>query len=461
MDAYQLWRATLGQLELQLAKPTYETWVRNTQAISFEDGVLVVGVHSAYAKDWLENRLYATIQRTVSEIARRTVALRFVVQRNGGLEQEDVELLDMPAYPVQSASPRPEGMEGTGLNAKYTFDTFIVGQANRLAHAGCLAVAENPGKTYNPLFIYGGVGLGKTHLLHAIGNFVLRGQHRPLYVSAETFANELINAIRNRTTEEFRAKYRTIDVLLLDDVQFIINKERTQEEFFHTFNDLYHSDRQIVLSSDRSPKAFIGLEERLRSRFECGLTVDVQPPDLETRMAILAAKAESQGVQLPADVIEFVAQQIQSNIRELEGALNRILALVRMMHYPLTVQTARKALGDMMKPVAKVTMDDILNAVSSYYNLRPEDLTGPRRSQNLAIARQVAMYLARDLTDMSLPQVGQALGGRDHTTVLHGCEKIAVLFEKDDEIRRQILEIRNKLYAEGQKATTSQSARRG
>ena len=461
MDAYQLWRATLGQLELQLAKPTYETWVRNTQAISFEDGVLVVGVHSAYAKDWLENRLYATIQRTVSEIARRTVALRFVVQRNGGLEQEDVELLDMPALPVQSAPPRPEGMEGTGLNAKYTFDTFIVGQANRLAHAGCLAVAENPGKTYNPLFIYGGVGLGKTHLLHAIGNFVLRGQHRPLYVSAETFANELINAIRNRTTEEFRAKYRTIDVLLLDDVQFIINKERTQEEFFHTFNDLYHSDRQIVLSSDRSPKAFIGLEERLRSRFECGLTVDVQPPDLETRMAILAAKAESQGVQLPADVIEFVAQQIQSNIRELEGALNRILALVRMMHYPLTVQTARKALGDMMKPAAKVTMDDILNAVSSYYNLRPEDLTGPRRSQNLAIARQVAMYLARDLTDMSLPQVGQALGGRDHTTVLHGCEKIAALFEKDDEIRRQILEIRNKLYAEGQKATTSQSARRG
>lgn len=461
MDAHQLWRATLGQLELQLAKPTYDTWVRNTQALSFEDGVLVIGTHSAYAKDWLENRLYATIQRTVSEIARRTVSLRFVVQRNGGLAQEDVELLDMPAPAPQSAPWRPtEGLEGTGLNAKYTFDTFIVGQANRLAHAGCLAVAENPGMAYNPLFIYGGVGLGKTHLLHAIGNFVLRGQHRPLYVSAETFANELINAIRNRTTEEFRAKYRTIDVLLLDDVQFIINKERTQEEFFHTFNDLYHNDRQIVLSSDRSPKAFVGLEERLRSRFECGLTVDVQPPDLETRMAILAAKAELQGVQLPIEVTEFVAQQIQSNIRELEGALNRILALVRMMNYPLTVQTARKALGDMMRPVAKVTMEDILNAVSGYYNLRPEDLTGPRRSQNLAIARQVAMYLARDLTDLSLPQVGQALGGRDHTTVLHGCEKIAALFEKDDEIRRQILEIRNRLYSSDQKASTPQSVRR-
>jgi len=461
MDAYQLWQATLGQLQLQLAKPTYDTWVRNTQAVSFEDGVLVVGVHSAYAKDWLENRLYSTIQHTVTEIARRTVSLRFVVQRNGSLEQEDVELLDMSEPTSQGTPWRPaDGIGSTGLNSKYTFDTFIVGQANRLAHAGCLAVAENPGGTYNPLFIYGGVGLGKTHLLHAIGNCVLQGQRRPLYVSAETFTNELINAIRNRTTEEFRAKYRTIDVLLLDDVQFIINKERTQEEFFHTFNDLYHSDRQVVLSSDRSPKAFVGLEERLRSRFECGLAVDVQPPDLETRMAILAAKAESQGVNLPNEVAEFVAQQIQSNIRELEGALNRILALVRMMSYPLTVQTARKALGDMMKPAAKVTMDDILSAVSSYYSLRLEDLTGPRRSQNLATARQVAMYLARDLTGMSLPQVGQSLGGRDHTTVMHGCEKIAALFEKDDEIRRQILEIRNKLYSNGQKASTPQWARR-
>jgi chromosomal replication initiator protein len=460
MDSYQLWQAALGQLQLQLAKPTYDTWVKNTQAISYEDGVLVVGVHSAYAKDWLENRLYSTIQRTVTGIAERTVSLRFVVQRNGNFEQDAVELLDMPEHPSQSAlRPSAEG-EGTGLNAKYTFDTFIVGQSNRLAHAGCLAVAENPGLTYNPLFIYGGVGLGKTHLLHAIGNRVLRDQRRPLYVSAETFANELINAIRNRTTDEFRAKYRTIDVLLLDDVQFLINKERTQEEFFHTFNDLYHNDRQIILSSDRPPKAFVGLEERLRSRFECGLTADVQPPDLETRMVILAAKAESQNTHLPDEVIEFVAQQVQSNIRELEGALNRILALVRMMGYPLTVQTAQKALGGMMGPAIKVTMEDILSAVSTFYGLRIDDLTGPRRSRDLVIARQVAMYLARDLTDMSLPQVGQSLGGRDHTTVMFGCEKIAALFEKDDEIRRQILEIRNKLYGNGQRVSFSQRVRR-
>jgi len=460
MDSYQLWQAALGQLELQLARPTFDTWMRDTQAISFEDGVLVVGVHSAYAKDWLENRLYSTIQRTVSEIARRTVSMRFVVQRNGAFEQGEVELLDMPKTMSQGTWRPADSPENMGLNSKYTFDTFIVGQSNRLAHAGCLAVAGNPGQTYNPLFIYGGVGLGKTHLLHAIGNYALQSQCRPLYVSAETFANELINAIRNRTTDEFRAKYRTIDVLLLDDVQFIISKERTQEEFFHTFNDLYHNDRQIVLSSDRPPKAFVGLEERLRSRFECGLAVDVQPPDLETRMAILATKAESQGAHLPNEVIEFVAQQIQSNIRELEGALNRILALSRMMSYPLNLQTAHKALGDMMQPAARVTMEDILGAVSSYYSLRTEDLLGPRRSRSLAVARQVAMYLARDLTAMSLPQVGQALGGRDHTTVMHGCEKIAALFEKDDEIRHQILEIRNKLYSNGQKVPVPQGTRR-
>lgn len=449
MDAHQLWQATLGQLQLQLAKPTYDTWIKNTQSISYEEGVLVIGVHSAYAKDWLENRLYAAIQRTVSQIAGRAVTVRFIVRRNGPTQQEAVELFEAPAG---SSSGRASGEgEGTRVNPKYTFETFIVGQSNRLAHAGCLAVAENPGLAYNPLFIYGGVGLGKTHLLHAIGNRVLAAQKRPLYVSAETFANELINAIRNRTTDEFRAKYRTIDVLLLDDVQFLINKERTQEEFFHTFNDLYQDNRQIVLSSDRPPKAFISLEERLRSRFEWGLTADIQPPDLETRMAILAAKAESRQVALPGEVIEFIAQQVPSNIRELEGALNRVLALARMMSYPLTVQTAQRALSDMMRPATKVTFDDILTAVAAHYHLQLDDLTGPRRSREIAIARQVAMYLARELTDMSLPQIGQALGGRDHTTVMHGCDKIAALFEKDESVRREVLEIKNRLHGSGQK----------
>ncbi|MHB1294772.1 MAG: chromosomal replication initiator protein DnaA [Anaerolineae bacterium] len=445
MDAHQLWQAALGQLQLQLARPTYDTWVRNTQGVSYEDGVLVVGVGSAYAKDWLENRLYGAIQRTVSETLGRTTAIRFIVRRNGPSETEGVELLDARA--AGGAGAQDEA-DLTRVNPRYTFDSFVVGQANRLAHAGCLAVAENPGAAYNPLFVYGGVGLGKTHLLHAIGNRALQDQRRTLYVSAETFANELINAIRNRTTDDFRAKYRTIDVLLLDDVQFIVNKERTQEEFFHTFNDLYQDNRQIVLSSDRPPKAFVSLEERLRSRFEWGLTADVQPPDLETRMVILESKAERRNVHLPIEVTEFIAQQVPSNIRELEGALNRVLALARMMGYPLTVQTAQKALGDMMRPSARISMDEIVNAVAAYYEVSTEEILGQRRTRCIAVPRQVVMFLTRDLTDMSLPQIGQFLGGRDHTTVMHGCDKISALFEKDDTIRREILDIKRQLHGE-------------
>ncbi len=456
MDAQQLWQTALGQLQLQLAKPTYETWLQGTHAISYEDGVLVIGVRSAYAKDWLENRLYAAIQRIVTSIAGRTASIRFIVRRNGegGMP---VELLGAAKAPLEPSGRHGE-IESCGLTPRYTFKNFIVGQSNRLAHAGCLAVAENPGAAYNPLFIYGGAGLGKTHLLHAIGNYTVANQKKALYVSAETFANELINAIRNRTTDEFRAKYRTMDILLLDDVEFLINKERTQEEFFHTFNDLYQESRQIVLSSDRPPKAFIGLEERLRSRFEWGLIADIQPPDLETRIAILVAKAEMQSIRVDIEVIEFIAQQIQSNIRELEGALNRVLAIARMMDYPMTVQMAQKALGDMVRPETKITADEIIATVANYYGLTIDDLIGSRRTRNIAMARQVAMYLARDLTDMSLPQIGQALGDRDHTTVMHGCDKIAALFEKDDILRHQVLEIRKKLSTPEMRATPSSSA---
>ncbi len=447
MDAIRLWRAAVGQLELELAKPTFDTWLRNTWAVSYEDGVLVIGVQSAYAKDWLENRLYALIQRVVSKTAGRTVSARFVVRRNEAVAQEDVGLLGGQASPRKRTWPGVGEGDLTKLNSKHTFANFIVGRSNRLAHAGSLAVAEKPGMSYNPLFIYGGVGLGKTHLLHAIGNRVLEDDKRALYVSAETFTNDLIKGIRTRTTEEFRAKYRTIDVLLIDDVQFIVNKERTQEEFFHTFNDLYQEDRQIVLSSDRPPKAFVGLEERLRSRFEWGLTADVQPPDLETRMAILKAKGESQSLDLPIEVVEFIAQRFQTNIRELEGALNQVLGLSRMMGYPLTVATAERALYNMMRTPVELTIDQVLDIVAAYFGLRVDDLKGPRRTKKIAFARHIAMYLARDLTDMSLPRIGQSLGGRDHSTILYGYGKIAGLFEKDDSIRRQILEIKNRLYS--------------
>ena len=447
MDAIQLWRAVLGQLELQLAKPTFDTWLRNSWASSCEDGVLVVGVHSAYAKDWLENRLYALIQQTVTETAGRTTSVRFIVGRNQTIARSDVGLLGGQQPAGQSTWRGADEADLAKINPKHTFSTFIVGQSNRLAHAGSLAVAEKPGTSYNPLFIYGGVGLGKTHLLHAIGNRVLEDERRVLYVSAETFTNELINAIRTRTTEEFRAKYRTIDVLLLDDVQFIVNKERTQAEFFHTFNDLYQENRQIVLSSDRAPRAFVGLEERLWSRFTWGLTADVQAPDLETRMAILNVKGETQGVHLPIEVVAFIAQRFESNIRELEGALNQVLALCRMMGYPLTVQTAERALLNMMRVPVELSIDQVLDIVSAYYHLSVDDIKGPRRTKKVAFARHVAMYLARDLTDMSLPQIGQSLGGRHHSTILYGYDKIAGLFEKDDGVRREILEIRNRLYS--------------
>ena len=468
MDAYQLWQSALGQLQLQLARPTYDTWVQDTRGVSYEDGVLVVGVHSAYAKDWLENRLYATIQRAVTQIANRNTTIRFIVQRNGVVEATPSDLIGSSQATMQTgldteervgASPEVLDPESSRITPSYTFANFIVGQSNRLAHAGCLAVSENPGMAYNPLFIYGGVGLGKTHLLHAIGNRVLRDGKRTLYVSAETFANELINGIRRQTTDRFRAKYRTIDVLLLDDVQFLINKEATQEEFFHTFNDLYQDSRQIVLSSDRPPKAFVGLEERLRSRFEWGLTADVQPPDVETRRAIIEAKAEARGVRLPSEVVEFVAQQVESNIRELEGALTRVLALAHMMQYPLNVQTAEKALGNLLLPPAKVTFDAILKAVGSYYSIQMVELVGPRRSRDVARARQIAMYLARELTDMSLPMIGSALGGRDHTTIMYGCDKISALFEKEDTIRRQILDIKTQLYGTKQRAAQASRAK--
>jgi chromosomal replication initiator protein len=455
MNAHQLWQTVQGQLELQLTRSTFDTWIKDTRAVSYEDGVLVVGVHSAFAKDWIENRLYAIVQRTATDTANRTIKVRFVVQRNGADHGDAPELFEAPLAPGPRSAARTPDREASCLNPRYTFESFIVGQSNRLAHAGCLAVAEDPGGAYNPLFVYGGVGLGKTHLLHAIGNRALQDGRSVLYVSAETFANEMINGIRTRTNEEFRAKYRSIDVLLLDDAQFLINKERTQEEFFHTFNDLYQSNRQIVISSDRPPRAFVGLEERLRSRFEWGLTADVQPPDYETRIAILQAKAEERALHLPGEVIEFVAQQVQSNIRELEGALNRVVALARMMGYPLTVGTAQKALGEISRAPARVTFEQIMATVSTYYEVSEADLLSPRRTRSVALPRQVLMYLARAMTDMSLPQIGEAIGGRDHTTVMHGCDKITALFEKDDDIRRQVLEIKTRLTG-GQALATAQ-----
>ncbi len=333
------------------------------------------------------------------------------------------------------------------LNARYTFATFIVGSANQLAHAASLAVAEAPGQAYNPLFLYGGVGLGKTHLLHAIGHVAVERNMSVLYVSSETFTNEIVNAIRYRTTEEFRAKYRSADLLLVDDIQFIAGKDSTEEEFFHTFNSLYESNRQIVICSDRPPKAIVSLEERLRSRFEWGLIADIQPPTLETRVAILRAKADMMHRAVPDEVIEYLATRIHSNIRELEGSLNRLLAFSQLQGMPLTIDTAKAALASLATDgrQRRVSVADVLEAVAEHYRISADDLRGKQRDKHIVVPRQVAMYLMRQETEASLMEIGQALGGRDHSTVLHGCEKIDREVNEDSALRKDVLAIRQQL----------------
>lgn len=333
------------------------------------------------------------------------------------------------------------------LNPRYTFSTFIVGSSNQLAHAASQAVAEAPGQSYNPLFLYGGVGLGKTHLLHAIGHTAIEHGLAVLYVSSETFTNEIINAIRYRTTEEFRAKYRSVDVLLVDDIQFIAGKESTEEEFFHTFNSLHDTSKQIVICSDRPPKAMISLQERLRSRFEWGLIADIQPPDLETRVAILRTKADTMGRKVPDDVVNYIASRVQSNIRELEGTFNRFFAFAQLQHLPLTIDTAKSALSNLAADgrQRRVTIAEILDAVAEYYRIPKEDLCGKQRDKHIVVPRQIAMFLMRQETEASLLEIGQSLGGRDHSTVLHGCEKIGREVNDNTTLRKEVMAIRQQL----------------
>lgn len=418
-----------------MTRATYDTWLKGTFAVSYEDDLLIVGTDNPYAKEWLENRLLGTIKRALTGILGRTVEVRFMVKAQQA--QPSPPLLEK----LPSSSPHPSSLS---LNPRYTFENFVVGNSNRLAHAAAFAVAHKPAEAYNPLFLYGGVGLGKTHLLHAIGHVPLTKDSKVLYISSETFTNDLINSIRNQTTEEFRLKYRHIDLLLVDDIQFIAGKESTQEEFFHTFNTLHAADKQIVISSDRPPKAILTLEERLRSRFEWGLIADIQPPDLETRTAILRFKAETQPHPIPAEVIDFLAHKIQSNIRELEGALNRVVAYANIMAFPLTVETAKAALQD-VAPRRSPSLQEVLEAVAHFYGLSVEELESPRRNKAVALARQVAMYLAREETGVSLVEIGRALGGRDHSTVLYGHEKISSLAEEES-LRREIFSIKEMLY---------------
>lgn len=459
-NAQKLWQAALGELQLQMTRATFDTWLRGSRVVACDGQAFTVYVRHTYAVDWLQNRLLETIQRVLQRLAGHDVALTFTAHAPEAesdlvLVPETVPELEPAdegaAVTVSGRRAKANGRPSTDLNPRYTFESFVVGASNRLAHAACLAVAENPARAYNPLVVYSGSGLGKTHLLHAVGHVARHRGLSVLYLSAEWFANDLINAIRNQTTEAFRAKYRSIDLLLVDDIQFILGKERTQEEFFHTFNTLHGTNKQIVISSDRPPKALLSLEERLRSRFNWGLIADMKPPDLETRIAILRAKAEASPMQVPGDVLAFVARNIPSNVRELEGALNCVLAHAQLMHAPLTLHTAQAALSSLLSVPSDLTPEQILGAVASHYKISRDQLTGPSRARAVALPRQLAMYLIRHETGASLPQIGQLLGGRDHSTILHGFTKIEAQIEADETLRRDWLAIKERL-SEGRSA---------
>jgi len=441
MEAQQAWQAVLGQLQMEMPKATYDTWVRDTKFLGYTEKIFTIGVQNAYARDWLENRLTTTATRLLSGIMDDPQKVSFVLHSHD-------ETLPQPDEVTTSFDILlSEQIQTSSFFSRYTFNNFVVGPNNRLAQAASQAVAENPANAYNPLFLYGGVGLGKTHLLHAIGSETARRKQNVLYVSSEEFTNDLINAIRRHDTSSFRERYRKIDVLLIDDIHFIAGKESTQEEFFHTFNTLHGQNKQIVISSDRPPKALITLEERLRSRFEWGLIVDIQPPELETRLAILRSKAERAARQVPDDILEFIARQIQSNIRELEGALTRVLAFSDLSGKPLNLELAKMALIDFLPDNTSMDPSQILSTVAKAFNLSHEELLSRNRSKNIALPRQVAMYLLREVGNASLPQIGETLGGRDHTTVMYACEKVADLIERDDLFRRQVFQIRDQLFS--------------
>lgn len=441
----ELWDTVLSKAKEKVSKPSYETWLKSTTAHSLIGNVLTVTAPNEFARDWLEERYLSLISEILYEITGEQLQVKFVIPQN----QQDENIQQPPPAKKKGRIDEQQDLPVNMLNPKYVFDTFVIGSGNRFAHAASLAVAEAPAKAYNPLFIYGGVGLGKTHLMHAIGHYVL--EHNPsakvVYLSSEKFTNEFINAIRDNKAVEFRNKYRKVDVLLIDDIQFLAGKESTQEEFFHTFNTLYDENKQIVISSDRPPKEIPTLEDRLRSRFEWGLMTDITPPDLETRIAILRKKAKADGLDIPNEVMLYIANQIDSNIRELEGALIRVVAYSSLINKDINADLAAEALKDII-PSSKpkvITIQEIQRVVGEYYNVKIDDFKAKKRTKSIAFPRQIAMFLSRELTDYSLPKIGEEFGGRDHTTVIHACEKISSLLEKDAELQKQIKEIQEKL----------------
>lgn len=449
MDGEQIWQAAQEELRFQLSKPSYETWLKNASLVGREKNAFKIGVPTKLAKDWLEDRYSAMIKETLSAIVSSDVSVAFEVvpgQTEARSSKAAVAVAEEPPAEVED----PVLAEASQLNPKFQFQHFVVGNNSRFAHAACRAVAETPAKAYNPLFLYGGVGLGKTHLMHAIGHAVLEKHHRRrvAYVTSEKFMNEMITSIQEGRMNDFRTRYRTVDVLLVDDIQFLAGKDRTQEEFFHTFNSLHELNRQIVISSDRPPKEIPTLEDRLRSRFQWGLIADIQPADFETRVAILKSKVGPYAKLVPEDVLSFIAHKIQKNIRELEGALIRVIAHASLNRSAVNMDMAAKLLQDVIPSTENRTLsiETISRAVASFYHISLEEMKGKRRDKHIVFPRQVAMFLIREETASSLPAIGQAFGGRDHTTVLHSYEKINTDSKEDQRLQADLRKLREILY---------------
>ena len=441
-DLKNLWAKTLDIIKSELSEVSFNTWIKSCEPMSISSDTIKISVPNSFTQDILDKRYKDLVVNSIKAVCSKLYKIEFIIM------SDDYDKDESNAPEISKSIIVNDEMSST-LNPKYTFKSFVIGNSNRFAHAASLAVAESPAKAYNPLFIYGGVGLGKTHLMHAIGHYILASNPnaKVVYVSSEKFTNELINAIKDDKNEEFRNKYRNVDILLIDDIQFIAGKERTQEEFFHTFNALHDANKQIILSSDRPPKEIPTLEDRLRSRFEWGLIADIQVPDFETRMAILKKKADVENLNVANEVMGYIATKIKSNIRELEGALIRIIAYSSLTNREVTVDLATEALKDIIskKQGKHVTIDIIQDVVSSYFNLRIEDLKSQRRTRNVVYPRQIAMYLSRKLTDMSLPKIGEEFGGRDHTTVIHAYEKISENLKIDDSLQQTVNDITKKL----------------
>jgi len=441
-SAQQIWEAALGELQIQVNKPNYRTWLEKTTGLGNQDEQFIIGVPNTFVAEYLDKNQRSLIEKVLTGLTHHEVEVQFQV--NGHQPNP-------PLNHGRRGKNTPDQQKSLPLfNSKYTFDSFIVGSCNQLAYAAARGVAQNPGHSYNPLFIYGGAGLGKTHLLHAIGHTALASHIRALCVSAEQYTNELMQALRERKTDDFRSKYRSVDMLLVDDVQFFSGKQQTEENFFHTFDELHNANRQIALTSDRPPKAIPLLKDRLRSRFEWGLVTEIQAPDFETRLAILKAKAKQEGIDVSADILEFIALQIQQNIRVLEGSLNRIVAYSKLIRSVLTPELAAQALKDVSDNEPKrapITPGRIIEAVVNSFQLTPSDLRGRKRDEATALARQVAMYLIRQETNCSLAEVGQELGDRSPATISHAYQKIATDINNNPSLRRRIFDIQRTCYS--------------